>query len=205
EGAGVGGGRVREPTCRVAVEDVGEQEPGGRAEPVPVVAYDATWRTRFDGERSQLEAAIGNWAVAGIHHVGSTAVPGLDAKPIVDILVGVRDLASSRSCFDPLAGLGYVYAPYRTEQMHWFCKPHPRRRTHHLHLVPAGSQRFHEELAFRDYLRAHPETAREYALLKRQLALKFKHRREAYTDAKAGFIREVIEHFPGEIRERSGS
>ncbi|HWW67211.1 MAG TPA: GrpB family protein, partial [Solirubrobacterales bacterium] len=81
---------------------------------------------RFEEERAKLEAAIGPWVVGGIHHVGSTAVPGLDAKPIIDILVGVEDLESSRACLDRLAALGYLYAPYRSEEMHWLCKPDPR-------------------------------------------------------------------------------
>ena len=121
-----------------------------------------------------------------------TAVPGLDSKPVIDILVGVRDLATSRAYFEPVAQLGYVYAPYLIEEMHWLCKPDPSRRTHHLHLVPADSRCFREELAFRDYLRAHPETTAEYAALKHRLAVRFEHDREAYTDAKAGFIRDVL-------------
>ena len=94
-------------------------------EPIRIAAYDPAWPARFEQERLALAAAIGDWAVGGIHHIGSTAVPGLDAKPIIDVLVGVEDLEASRACFDPLAGLDYLYAPYRTEEMHWFCKPHP--------------------------------------------------------------------------------
>jgi GrpB-like predicted nucleotidyltransferase (UPF0157 family) len=162
-------------------------------EPVRVVAYDPSWPARFEAERRVLAAAIGDWAVAGIHHVGSTAVPGLAAKPVIDILVGVRDLASSRGCFEPLATIGYLYAPYRAGEMHWFCKPTPTRRTHHLHLVPHASRRFRDELAFRDYLRSHPDVAAEYAALKGRVASRFEHDREAYTDAKATFIREVLD------------
>lgn len=142
----------------------------------------------FEDERRLLGRAIGEWAVGGIHHVGSTAVPGLDAKPIIDILVGVADLASSRACFEPLSELDYLYAPYLAAEMHWFCKPDPRRRTHHLHLVPVGSPRFDDELAFRELLRADPETAAEYVTLKRRLADRFERDREGYTEAKAGFI-----------------
>jgi GrpB-like predicted nucleotidyltransferase (UPF0157 family) len=119
-------------------------------------------------------------------------VPGLEAKPVIDVLAGVESLEASRACFDPLAKLGYLYAPYRAE-MHWFCKPHPSRRTHHLHLVPTGSRRFRDELAFRDALRASPETAAEYATLKHGLARRFADDREAYTDAKSDFIRRVLE------------
>lgn len=124
--------------------------------------------------------------------MGSTAVPGLDAKPIIDILVGVDGLEASRACFDPLAKLDYLYAPYRADEMHWFCKPHPSHRTHHLHLVPTDSSRFSDELALRDRLRANPAVAREYAALKRELAERFADDREAYTDGKADFIRRVL-------------
>ena len=163
-----------------------------RNEPVRLTPYDPAWPDAFERERVALEAAIGPWVVDGIHHVGSTAVPGLEAKPIVDILAGVEDLDSSRECFGPLAALEYLYAPYRSDEMHWFCKPHPERRTHHLHLVPASSRRYIEELAFRDLLRAEPEVAGAYAALKRELAQRFRDDREAYTDAKTGFIREAL-------------
>src|ERR1044072_5186805 len=134
-----------------------------------------------------MPPSIGPWIEGGIHHVGSTAVPGLDAKPVIDILVGVEGLDSSRPCIEPLAELDYLYAPYLVEQMHWFCKPDPSRRTHHLHLIPAGSTRFRDELAFRDRLRADSEVAAEYAELKHQLGARFENDREAYTDAKASF------------------
>jgi len=167
---------------------------GDRAEePVRIEPYDATWPARFEEERAALLETIGDSIVAGIHHVGSTAVPGLDAKPVIDILVGVADLPGSRRCIEPLAGLGYLYVPYRPEEMHWFCKPDPSHRTHHLHLVPADSRRFGDELAFRDYLRLHPDVAAEYAQLKHRLADQFDHDREAYTEAKGDFIRGVLD------------
>jgi GrpB-like predicted nucleotidyltransferase (UPF0157 family) len=77
--------------------------------------------------------------------------------------------------------------------MHWFCKPDPRQRTHHLHLVPTSSRRYSEELAFRDVLRTHPDVAREYAALKRRLAREFENDREAFTDAKGDFVRSVLD------------
>lgn len=165
---------------------------GSTDEPIRLVAYDANWPNRFEQERRALEDAIGPWIVGGVHHVGSTAVPGLAAKPIVDILVGVEDLASSRSCFEPLARLGYLYAPYRSDEMHWFCKPDPSRRTHHLHLVPYDSPCFRDELAFRDRLRSQPQLAAEYAELKQALAQRFEHDRDAYTDAKTEFVRRAL-------------
>ena len=124
--------------------------------------------------------------------MGSTAVPGLDAKPIIDILAGVRDLETARACFEPLAGLDYLYAPYLPEEMHWFCKPHPAHRTHHLHLVPVDSRRYRDELSFRDRLRADHQLAADYAALKHRLAKHHHADREAYTDAKAAFIRAAL-------------
>ncbi len=161
-------------------------------EPIRVVAYDPQWPIRFERERALLEQAIGLWVIGGIHHIGSTAVPGLDAKPIVDILVGVEDLETSRACFEPLGELEYHHAAYLPEEMHWFCKPDPSRRTHHLHLVPCNSPRYRDELAFRDCLRSNPAKARDYAELKRRLAARFERDREGYTDAKADFIERTL-------------
>lgn len=167
-------------------------QPDAADEPIHLAAYDPAWPARFEEERTALVAAIGEWIVDDVHHVGSTAVPGLEAKPIIDILVGVRGLDESLPCFEPLAGLDYLYAPYLAEEMHWFCKPHPSRRTHHLHFVPAGSQRYAEEIAFRDRLRENPQIAAKYLALKRCLASRFANDREAYTDAKSDFIRCVL-------------
>ena len=161
-------------------------------QPIQLVPYDHSWPDRFAEEQVALAQAIGSWATGGIHHVGSTAVPSLDAKSIIDILVGVDSLEASRACFDPLANLAYLYAPYLADEMHWFCKPHPARRTHHLHLVPTDSRRFRDELSFRDWLRESPQAAEEYAALKHDLADRFADDREAYTDAKAAFIRRVL-------------
>lgn len=161
-------------------------------EPIRIVPYDPRWPARFERESAALTDAIGEWVAGGVHHVGSTAVPGLVAKPVIDILVGVRSLEESRACFARLGELGYLYFPYRSEEMHWFCKPRPGRRTHHLHLVPADEKRFSDELAFRDYLRAHGDVAEKYGVLKRRLAEEFRHDREGYTEAKGEFIQKVV-------------
>lgn len=161
-------------------------------EPIRVVDHDPAWPQLFGLEAVALDVAIGPWVTGGIHHVGSTAVPGLAAKPIIDILVGVESLEASRPCIELLQPLQYVYAPYLPEVMHWFCKPNPARRTHHLHLVPTGSARYRDELAFRDRLRADPELALAYEHLKRELAARFPDDREAYTEGKAAFVQAVI-------------
>lgn len=172
----------------------------GPEEPIRVVPYDPDWPVRFERERELLEATIGGSVVGGIHHVGSTAVPGLDAKPVIDILVGVESLEASRSCFEPLAGLEYLYAPYLASEMHWFCKPDPERRTHHLHLVPPGSRRYRDELAFRDMLRTSPDLAAGYAALKHELAARHREDRDAYTEAKGEFIAAALAEGRGATR-----
>jgi len=165
--------------------------PNSEAE-IQIVPYDVSWPARFEDERVVLARAIGPWIAGTIEHIGSTAVPDLPAKPVIDIMAGVESLAVSRAAFPVLEKLGYCYAPYRADVMHWFCKPSPSFRTHHLHLVPFRSQLWTERLAFRDYLRAHPQVASEYAQLKCQLAERHRFDREAYTDAKSPFIQCVL-------------
>jgi GrpB-like predicted nucleotidyltransferase (UPF0157 family) len=160
-------------------------------EVVTLRPYDPAWPAMFAREAEALTAVLGPWITGGVHHVGSTAVPGLPAKPIVDIMVGVADLQSSRPCLELVAGLDYCYAPHRPEVMHWFCKPDPSRRTHHLQLVPFGSARFADVLAFRDYLRAHPSVADAYARLKGDLAVRHHRDREAYTEGKSAMVAAV--------------
>jgi GrpB-like predicted nucleotidyltransferase (UPF0157 family) len=161
-------------------------------EPVTITPYQPDWPAAFEAERKLLAPVIGAYLVGGIHHVGSTAVPGLAAKPIIDILAGISDLGSARPCIELVAPLGYAYAPYLPDEMLWFCKPNPRRRTHHLHLIPVGSARYRDELKFRDYLRAHPDSRDEYARLKQGLAARFSRDREGYTEAKTDFVRDIL-------------
>ena len=162
-------------------------------EPVYLVPYDPTWPRRFDEERALLARTLGPWIVGTIEHIGSTAVPGLAAKPVIDIMVGVRDLSSSLDARAALAPLGYVYFPYRPDVMHWFCKPSPARRTHHLHLGPSQSPLWAERIAFRDFLRGSAEARAEYAALKESLAERYRLDREAYTEAKGTFIRRIVD------------
>jgi GrpB-like predicted nucleotidyltransferase (UPF0157 family) len=165
--------------------------------PVEIVAYDGSWLAHFADEREALQKVLAPWLYGPIEHVGSTAVPGLAAKPVIDIMVGVETLDASRDAIGRLeAQLGYCYAPYKTDVMHWFCKPSPQQRTHHLHLVPVHSRLWVERLAFRDALRADAELARAYAALKLELAARFRDDREAYTEAKSPFVRAVLAAAP---------
>jgi GrpB-like predicted nucleotidyltransferase (UPF0157 family) len=160
--------------------------------PVRIVPYDPGWPALFEKERALLESCLARWLAGPIEHVGSTAVPGLAAKPVIDIMAAVESLTAFRPAISVLADSGYAYFPYHPEQEHWFCKPSAAFRTHHLHLVPLASRWWNERLAFRDYLRRDCVTAEEYAELKRQLARHYEFDREAYTEAKGPFIQQIL-------------
>jgi GrpB-like predicted nucleotidyltransferase (UPF0157 family) len=161
--------------------------------PVEIVLYDPAWPIRFGEEADVLQSALAPWLVAKLEHIGSTAIPGLAAKPVIDIMAGVKTLAESRPAIAAAATAGYHYEPYQVELEHWFCKPSLAFRTHHLHLVPFGSPPWFRPLAFRDYLRAHPAVATEYETLKRGLAQEHRLDREQYTQAKTPFIDHVTD------------
>ena len=163
-----------------------------KEEPIHLVAYDPTWPSKFEAEQRLIEETLGPWIFGGLHHVGSTAIPGLAAKPIIDIMVGVRNLEEATPCLDLLAKLQYCYYPYKAAQMHWFCKPSPHRRTHHLYLMVPTHPQWQARLAFRDYLRSHADALAEYQSLKMRLAEKFREDREGYTEAKTRFVQSIV-------------
>jgi len=160
--------------------------------------YRDDWPEMFEAERVFLLDTIGEWLQGSIEHVGSTAVPGMMAKPVIDIMFGVNDLDSSVEAIDVLQHNGYCYAPYKVELMHWFCKPSPEYRTHHLHLVPFGSSLWKERITFRDILRSNPDIAAQYGKLKRSLADELAEDRESYTERKWPFVRKVLDEYATE-------
>ena len=171
--------------------------PSSVDDPVVVVPYDPCWPTLFEGEQARIELAIGPW-VEEIEHIGSTAVPGLAAKPVIDIMVGVGSLKDSSAFVWRLKAIGYEYLPELERQMpsrRYFRKLRGGRRTHQIHLVErSNSEWWDRHVLFRDYLRRHPEVAEEYARLKHELSSRFRDDRTAYTEAKTTFIREVVRH-----------
>jgi GrpB-like predicted nucleotidyltransferase (UPF0157 family) len=164
-------------------------------EPVVLVDYDPAWPALFEQERARIAPAVAAFAVS-IEHVGSTAVPGLCAKPIIDMLLTVDHFGPPDLYIPALAALGYVFRNdpanvdrhafgVRDAQGH---RPVPGFNVHIEHHGGLGVRRF---IAFRDYLRAHPETAREYCALKRTLAAAYGADRDGYTVAKTAFVRAV--------------
>lgn len=160
---------------------------GERDAPVEVVDYDPGWPARFEAEAARLAELVPGLE---LHHIGSTAVPGLAAKPVIDMMAATADLDG------PVAALveaGYQYPEAYNATLtgrRWLCYPSAARRTHHLHLVADGEE-FARRLRFRDALRADPGLAAEYAALKRDLAARMPDDREAYTAAKSAFVDRV--------------
>ncbi len=162
--------------------------------PILIADYDPRWATMYAEESSRIQTVIGEWLL-GIEHVGSTSVPGLAAKPIVDMMPGLRSLDDAPPVISAMEGLGYQYiADYEDElpERRYFVRPPGRgyrhKRLFHVHAVETTSAFWRRHLAFRDYLRTHAETAAEYAALKRRLATEYGADRVGYTEAKTEFI-----------------
>ena len=168
----------------------------GKEAPIQIVPYDPEWAQLFLEEREALYRALSPWLKGTIEHIGSTSVPGLSAKPVIDIMAAVGTLKESEGAISAVRSLEYLHAPYRHEVMHWFCKPHPSFRTHHLHLVPYESPLWAAQITFRNRLREDRNIAAEYAALKRTLAASFPNDREGYTDGKSAFIGRVLDTSP---------
>ena len=171
-------------------------------EEVAIAPYDPGWAESFRREREHLQSCLPTELIRRIEHFGSTAVPGLAAKPIVDILVEVADLRATRARIAPLLGArGYEYfwRPTHGDDgppfYAWFIKRHPRTgtRTHHIHMVEGHFTEHWDRLLFRDYLIDHPEVAIGYGILKARLATAHPQDRAAYTRGKTEFIVRVIE------------
>ncbi len=170
--------------------------PDQEDKPLEIVPYDPAWPAAFEAEALRLRAALGTLAVR-IDHNGSTAVPGLGAKPIVDIQVSVVALQPIEAFRDRLDAIGYVHVPDPDDSFcPFFHRPHHWPHSHHVHLVESGGAEERRTLAFRDYLRDHAATAREYEHLKqglaRQLAATDRESREAYARAKSDFIERIV-------------
>ncbi len=168
-----------------------------RADPDPLElsAYSPMWPAIFDIERGRLTAIFGADAVV-IEHIGSTAVPGLEAKPIIDVMVGVPAISVVERKIAELEADGYRYVQEFEKSMperRYFVKAHGHPGYFHLQAVIYASAFWKRHLAFRDALRADDALAGEYWKLKRRLAARFPNDRGAYTDAKSEFIRTVIE------------
>ena len=170
------------------------------ADDVAVTPYDPAWPGLFQREREHLLRCLPAEMIGRIEHFGSTAVPNLAAKPIVDMLIEVRNLQETRTRIAPILeaqGYDYFWRPSFGDDTPpfyaWFIKrDQAGRRTHHLHMVEAHFEHW-DRLLFRDYLIAHPEVAAEYQALKMRLVERHAHDRVAYTEGKAEFVVRITE------------
>lgn len=163
-------------------------------EDVTLHAHDASWSGLFELERDRLLAMFPGELIE-VQHIGSTAVPGLQAKPIIDILAGVESMAVAESLVEPLCCSGYTTSAdfnAALSDRKWFMRWANGHRTHHLHVVVHRGDVWRQQLKFRDALRLQPQLAARYEALKTDLAAKHPNDREAYTDAKSEFVRAVV-------------
>lgn len=162
---------------------------------VIIVDYNPQWPHMYEQEKSRIQDAIGEYLI-DIQHVGSTAIPGLSAKPIIDIMPVIRNISLVEQCVKPLEALDYLYkGELGIPGRHYFSKPIDSSQTgrlYHLHMVEKGHDQWAMYQLFREYMLLHPESVREYDTLKRELAIQYGSDRAAYTEAKAPFIESII-------------
>jgi GrpB-like predicted nucleotidyltransferase (UPF0157 family) len=152
--------------------------------------HTSLWAELYREEKERIMAVAGD-LIVDLEHIGSTSIPGIKAKPVLDIMAGVTQLEKAHFCKVPLEGIGYVYlADAGIENDHVFGKNVPR--THYLHIVEYGGSKWTNHLYFRDRLRSDPALAQAYEELKEELSRKFSNNRAKYHDAKSKFINEVV-------------
>ena len=164
---------------------------------VELVSYSAELPHLFELEAQRIRAACGD-LLPVIEHIGSTAIPGMPAKPILDIMPGLRTFADGLKTIEPLPRLGYdYYGENGIPGRFYFGLRYEGRSVAHVHIFETDTENWERHLLFRDVLRAHPEVAAEYAALKQALALRFREARQAYTDANSAFIHSVVQQARG--------
>ena len=155
-----------------------------------VSPYREEWKLLFKIEKRDIEEAIGDY-IEEIQHVGSTSIPGMSAKPILDIAIAVKNFEKARICINPLCDMGYTFKGENgIPRRHYFLKGEPC--THHIHMLEKNSEEWEKLILFRDHLRSHQNTAEEYNQLKRNLSERLQGDRKAYQDAKGDFVAAVI-------------
>jgi GrpB-like predicted nucleotidyltransferase (UPF0157 family) len=156
-----------------------------------VVEYDPAWADQAQEELNRLADGLGSGAVR-LEHVGSTAVPGLAAKPILDLQLSVVVIEPRERYVSRLGPLGYLFVPDpESSDFHFFAKPAERPRSHHLHVCEVDSEHEFRHLALRNYLRSHADEAVKYAAPKREVAKRSRRDRFAYIDGKEQYVRDL--------------
>ena len=158
---------------------------------VDVIPYNLEWVTEFEREKARILNTCDNKVVA-VEHIGSTSVPGLAAKPIIDIAVGIRRLKDAEKLLPALKKLDYHFYKEFQRQRLFVAKGPDEQRTHYLHVMRYNGAKWKSDQLFRNYLRTHPKAVREYSDLKQKLAKRHPDDRQAYADGKAAFISSII-------------
>jgi GrpB-like predicted nucleotidyltransferase (UPF0157 family) len=163
---------------------------------IEIIEYNASWLLLFAEEKQRLQTTLNSTEIVTIEHVGSTAIPGMAAKPVIDIIMTVKSLEVAGANFiAPLQSLDYVFWPENPKLTElYFVKgmpPYGAKRTHHLRISEENDD-VRKKRFFRDWLITHPEEAKRYAVLKKELAIQFSKDREAYTDAKTSFVNDIL-------------
>ncbi|QPC46966.1 GrpB family protein [Mangrovibacillus cuniculi] len=162
---------------------------------VSLIHYKEEWSEIFHKDKNMILQILGN-NIVDIQHVGSTAIPGISAKPIIDILVGLKNIFETESFISKLEEKNYKYRPNAsTKDRLFFIKGTEDFRTHHLHVVQHDSNEWNRMIHFRDYLRENVNVALEYNKLKEELAVKFPNNREEYTKGKEDFVKQIEKLF----------
>ena len=158
---------------------------------IELVEYNPMWIEMYEKEAASVMSALGNLALR-IHHIGSTAIPGTCAKPLIDILAEAVEVESIDSRNDAMIELGYEpRGEFGIPGRRYFSKGTDEKRTHHVHIFQVGDPQIERHLNFRDYLIAHPDIAKEYCKIKKQLAAQFPNDIGNYTDGKSEFINNI--------------
>ncbi len=170
---------------------------------IRIVDYDTTWPTGAQAELRRLQAVLGHIAIR-LEHVGSTSVPGLAAKPVLDLQLSVAAIDPRAAYVEPLERMGYLFvADPASPDYHFFGKPPQRPRSHHLHVCESGSAHEHRHLAVRDFLRTHDGEATRYQTLKREVAARHPEDRLAYIDGKDAYLAGLHDRALAWARDRS--
>lgn len=166
---------------------------------VKLMPYDPKWPDLFNKEKALLQKTFGDQILA-IEHIGSTAIPGISAKPIIDIEIGVESLDVARDMKEKFEKIGYEHRPfvpgYTKEEMQWeelYAKGPEEKRTYYVHVTIYDDSHWKNDLFFRDYLRQNLSVAKDYTELKQKLAKKYTNDRRSYTDGKDSFIKNILE------------
>jgi GrpB-like predicted nucleotidyltransferase (UPF0157 family) len=159
---------------------------------IDVVPYRLEWLNQYNEEANSITSIL-NHEIVQIHHIGSTAIKGMFAKPIIDILAVVRNINNIDKFNDRMTQIGYrPMGEFGIKGRRFFIKGDDELRAHHLHVFQLGNREIKKHLSFRDYLIANPGIAKRYSDLKRKLAKSYPHDINKYMDGKDGFIRKII-------------